>query len=241
MLIRLSRIGPKAANVAKALAILGDEARPHHLSDLTGLGLEEVLEQADALEAADLVRMERGLSFAHPLVRAVVEADIPAGAQQAAHAQAASLLRGEGALSELVAAHLLRATPGALGGAAEILGEAAARAFARGAPASAVTYLERALEEPAEPAERARMRVLLAEAAVAAGAPQAPEHLERALLDAPRQDRPRIRLAYGWALHAAGRFAEAATEFAAGLQELEIEDEGLRMELRTGANTAGML
>jgi DNA-binding CsgD family transcriptional regulator len=242
VLIRLSRLGDEGVAVAEALAVLGDNAKAHHVAALASLAPAAALRQADALEAADLIRVDRGMRFAHPLIRAVVEDDMAAGARQSAHAQAASLQLAERAPVETVASHLLRAAVGAVPGAVATLRAAASRAVARGAPASAVVYLERAIEEPESLGERAAMRTELAEAAVAAGAASAVEHLEQALLDAP-DDRARVRtyLALGWALHAAARFREAAEAFDAGMAIAPADEQLATMELRTGVMTAGML
>ncbi len=242
VLIRLSRLGIDAVALAEALAVLGDNAKPHQVAALASLEPVGALAQADALEAADLIRVDRGMRFAHPLIRSVVEDDMGPGARQSAHARAASLQLAERAPDETVASHLLRSAVGAVPGAVETLRTAASRAVARGAPASAVVYLERAIEEPESVGERAAMRTELAEAAVAAGAASAVEHLEQALLDAPDpQARVRIFLALGWALHAAGRFREAGDAFDAGTALEPAGEELIAMELRTGVMTAGML
>jgi DNA-binding CsgD family transcriptional regulator len=239
VLIRLSHAGPDAARVAEALVVMGEHAQAHHIAVLAELDIDTVLRQADALTAADLVRFEQGMRFAHPLVRAVVESDMPTGRRQALHARAALLLLEEDAPPEAVAVHLLPAPPRAVPGAAETLRRAAARAIARGAPASAVTYLQRAILEPED---RMGIRGELAEAAVAAGTSDAVEHLEQALLDRPAGvERARLHLTLGWALHAAARFGEAASVFDAGLADTPEENEQLRVELRTGALTSGML
>ncbi len=82
----------------------------------------------------------------------------------------------------------------------------------------------------------------LAEAAVAAGTSDAVEHLEQALLDTSSGiERARLHLTLGWALHAAARFGEAASVFDAGLADTSKDEEQLRVELRTGMLTSGML
>ena len=239
VLIRLSRAGPDAVRVAEALVVMGEHAQAHHIATLAELDIDTVLSQADSLAAADLVRFEEGMRFAHPLVRSVVESDMPSGRRQGLHARAALLLLEEDAPPEAVAVHLLPAPPRAVPAAAETLRRAAARAIARGAPASAVTYLERAILEPED---RVGIRRELAEAAVAAGTSDAVEHLEQALLDTSSGiERARLRLTLGWALHAAARFGEAASVFDAGLADTSEDEEQLRVELRTGMLTSGML
>ena len=98
------------------------------------------------------MRRELPLGFAHPLLRAAVEADMPPARRDRAHRRAAELLAADPARADEVAVHLLRTEPAGSPWVAEALCAAADRALARGAPNAAVVLLGRALEEP--PAER---------------------------------------------------------------------------------------
>ena len=82
---------------------------------------------------------------------------------------------------ECVSAHLLEAAPDGDAVVVEYLRATAQRAMARGAPASAVRYLERALREPPADAERPAVLAELGRAEAAAGLPEAVAHLEAAI------------------------------------------------------------
>jgi len=71
------------------------------------------------------------------------------------HAQAADLLRADGADAELVGVHLLRSEAAADRAVVAALRAAAAAAANRGSPDTAARYLRRALAEPPPAAERA--------------------------------------------------------------------------------------
>ena len=247
VLSRLGRLGAGARAVARATAVLGEDARPHLVALLAQLTVDDVLLEADRLSTASLVTVGVTLRFRHPLIRAVVADDVQDGRRSAGHARAAQALHDEGAPPERVAGHLLHAPAAVVEDAVGILEGAAARAIARGAPASAARYLERALLEPLDAPARAGLRAALAEAAVATGSPRAIDHLREAALDvdAPAE-RARIHLTLGWALHAAGRPADSAAAFERGQADLagappDAVDPELAIELETGALTAGML
>ncbi len=244
VLARLAPMGRGAAEVLRALAVLGDGAAPHRVAQLAGLPVDAVLAEADRLAAADLLARGPGLAFAHQLVRASIEAGAPSGWRAAAHASAAVIVHADGALPEHVAAHLLLAPAGGHPDAAAWLRLAAERATARAAPAAAVAYLERALEEPTDPGTQLALRAQLGAAAVAAGSPRAVEHLAALVEESPAGERARARLALGWALHTAGRPSDAAEAFAAGLSDHRAAgggDDELATELDVGELTAGML
>ena len=101
----------------------------------------------------------RPLRFRHELLRGAVLAEMRAGEQARARAAAVELLRAHGAEPERIAAQLLHIEPRGDASAALTLNEAAARASARGAPASAAALLRRALAEP--PQDDARVAVLM--------------------------------------------------------------------------------
>ena len=91
------------------------------------------------------VRPGRPLEFVHPVVRAAVYADIPAAARALGHRRAGRLLALEQAPPERVAAHLLASEPEADTWTVDTLRRAAQQALGRGAPESAILYLQRAL------------------------------------------------------------------------------------------------
>jgi DNA-binding CsgD family transcriptional regulator len=151
VLVRLGRLAAPAHSVARALAILGEGSDHGLVAALGGLDARQTLDAADELRAAAILDPGAPLRFLHPLVRTALYADIPAGERAAAHAHAAALLRDRGARPEQIAVHLLASEPDGDREAVETLLAAGARAFSSGAPASAITYLMRALREPAPP------------------------------------------------------------------------------------------
>jgi DNA-binding CsgD family transcriptional regulator len=147
---RLSRLSPEAVALARALAVLDGEAELRHVVALADLPAAPGEAAADELTLARLVGSGRPLRFAHPLLRAAVEAELPPARRAASHRRAASILDAEPALADRAAAHLLACEPAADPWVAARLRGAAQRALARGAPEAAVRLLERALREPDE-------------------------------------------------------------------------------------------
>lgn len=231
---RLERLGPKAVDLARAAAILGDDATLRRAAALAGADAEQAASVADALAAASIFKEDGSLAFSHPLVRGSVEAAIAADELARSHAKVARLIAEEGAPAERVASHLLNAPRAADPWAVDKLRTGAARALARGVPLTAVRYLRRALEEPPGDAELAAVLVDLAGAEALAAQPEAIDRLEQALelLDDGRE-RARLLLRLGRLLHEGGRVAEASERFERGLDELAGADEELALELET--------
>jgi tetratricopeptide (TPR) repeat protein len=232
LLVRLGKLRSEAAKLAVAAAILGDDVPLQLAAALAGLALEEALDGADMLVAAEIIE-RRGLeagrfSFVHPIVREAIYKDQPAGRRAHAHAQAARLLIDRDIACERVAAHLLRAQPGVEESAVEILRAAAHEATARGMPASAVTFLTRALEEPMDAASTGQLLLELAEAEL--GASKVVE-AERHATDArkllpPSEARAEAEQILGRALFARAKYREAGEAFERGLAELGEDSHG---------------
>jgi DNA-binding CsgD family transcriptional regulator len=210
--VRLMRLSDDAAGVARAVAVLGDDAQLRHVAALTGREPDRVAAAADALAASDILRPVAGgaLRFAHPLLASAVYADVGTAERAALHRRAAEILRDEDITPERVAAHLLPSTGTGETWVVEVLGDAAARALALGVPESAAGYLRRALEEPPEPAARSRLLRQLGISEAATGLPSAVDRLVEALAAAGGEaDRAQTLLALGRTLASAGRHGEA--------------------------------
>jgi DNA-binding CsgD family transcriptional regulator len=150
VLVRLARLSPAARAVASALVVLGDDVDHRLAAALAGLDEATALGGADELRGvAILDPAAASLRFVHPLVRTALHREVPAGERAQAHARAAELLRARGASAERRASHLVATTPCGDRTTVETLIEAGAKALASGAPRSAITYLTRALHEPA--------------------------------------------------------------------------------------------
>ncbi|MHB8656535.1 MAG: hypothetical protein ACYC91_01060 [Solirubrobacteraceae bacterium] len=199
--MRLARLSEPAVALARAVAILGDDARARRAGTLAGLDAATTAKAIESLTAAGIIEALEPLAFVHPLIAA----EIPAGDRAADHRRAAELLRGEGVGEDRLASHLLRASCAGDEVTVEVLGAAAARAILRGAPESAVVYLERALDEPPALARRAELLIELGEARDAAGGQSAAEPFTAALEllgDADR--RAQVRWKLGRVLFARG-------------------------------------
>jgi DNA-binding SARP family transcriptional activator len=151
--LRLARLGPPAVAFCGALAVLGDNARLAHVADLAALAAADAGQTARQLADIEIVQQSPRcprealgagtISFVHPLVRAAVYEGLADAARLEGHARAAHLLADSGDVPERVAAHLLLIPATGDKFVVATLRRAAEQAFIRGAPDSAVTYLER--------------------------------------------------------------------------------------------------
>jgi len=177
----LDRLSPGARAFAQAIAILGDGVDLDVVAELTGLWQDDAAAAAAELNRAGLLADAGDLRFRHPLLAGAVRVSLSPHERTAAHARAAALLRSRQADTERVALQLMHTAPTADADVVIELRDAAARARRRGAPATVVALLRRALAEP--PPKQARAEILLelgrAEAAVGRSA-EAATHLEEA-------------------------------------------------------------
>ncbi|MBV9312047.1 MAG: AAA family ATPase, partial [Solirubrobacterales bacterium] len=149
VLDRLSRYPIVTAKVAEGVAILGASATLHRLSRLTCASNDEVASAIGQLiDAEILAQPDHTIDFVHPLVRRAAYERLSAARRQVMHAQAAELLREEGAPVGQTASQLLRAMSAGEWWRVAELRQASAEALAVGAPEAATTYLHRALIEP---------------------------------------------------------------------------------------------
>jgi DNA-binding CsgD family transcriptional regulator len=238
---RLQRLPGPAADVARALATLGD-ASLSHVAALSGVELDAAATAVDVLAAVGLVTIGDPLRFAHPLLRSAVYSSIPQTQRALMHARAFRLLRDTNVAAERVAAHLLIAPPGADAAAVETLVAVGRRALAEGSPDSAVRHLRRALEEPPSADAMGRVLVELGRAEFVVGLPDAATRFsEAAELETEVSARARIRLEHGRALYGTGRLPEAAATFELGAEELGGADAELEADLRAGWATVARL
>ncbi|MDQ3762793.1 MAG: LuxR C-terminal-related transcriptional regulator [Actinomycetota bacterium] len=174
----------------------------------------------------------RALGFVHPLVRAAVYEGLSEAKRIQAHACAVRLLTEAGAAPEQIAAHLINVLPGGNPGAVAILRQAAEQALVRGAPDSAVVYLERCLTEPPSPEERAEVLIQLGAIAQQVDLAKAVQHLSAALtLTRQPEQRGLIAEMLGRALFFVGRNDEAIEVYTQALAEAE-EHADLRRRLQ---------
>ena len=144
VLLRLARLPQPAVALARAVAILGEQPGLPAAAALAGIDELEAAQAAGVLAAADILRPGEPLGFVHPLVRDAVYGELAAAQRGLEHARAARVLDQLGAGADQIASQLLAAPPRGDAWVVGRLREAAQLALTRGAPESAMTYLERA-------------------------------------------------------------------------------------------------
>jgi DNA-binding CsgD family transcriptional regulator/tetratricopeptide (TPR) repeat protein len=233
VLMRLGRLPAETAEVARAVAILGDGADVSTVAALAELDEERAGSAVAALVRAEILRPEPPLGFVHPLVADAVYRDVPPGDRELRHARAARLLAALEAPAERVAAHLLHVPPAGEAWRVATLREAATLASRKGAAENAVSFLTRALEEPPARAERSGVMLDLGLAEALTRGPAAVEHLQTAYegISAPELRGEVARVLALTLLQTGSRDAAAAVagEAAAALPA-ELDD--LRLHLK---------
>ena len=236
VLHRLATLGPAAGELARAVAVLGDDSEPQLAGRVSGLSEDAARAAADDLVRADiLVGVER-LRFVHPIVRAALYEDLAPRERQARHAAAAEALAQAGASPERVTAHLLLTSPTGDQRRVEMLRSAARGAARRGDPGAAAARLRRALAE--SPAERERAEILTELGRFEVTSMQfeaAEEHLESALTSTgePMVKADAAATLARCAIASGGRSAETAVDALASLAaQLRPVDPERSLELR---------
>jgi len=231
-LARLRGLPPGAVALTRALAVL--ERAPLRLAaDLAGLDPADAERAAQALVDVGVVADTLPLEFEHPLIRSSVYADLSAARRASAHLQAARLLAATGADPERVAGHLLHAEPCREPWAVQTLETAAATAWARGAPDTALGYLRRAAAELPAAERPVPLLLALGRAEARAGdLDTATESLRQAVATAAGPVVTAATLALATALTVSGRGAEARAPLTAALHALADEDRDRGLALR---------
>jgi DNA-binding CsgD family transcriptional regulator len=238
VLVRLSRLPPSAAALARAGAVLGGGAF-RQAAVLAELDEATAAKAFDGLVSVDILAPAPLLEFVHPLLREVVYADIAPGERAVAHRRAARVLADAGAEPERTASQLLACEPAGAGWAVQILRAAARDAHARGATRSAVTYLARALREPPALELRASVMHELGLAETNEGLSEAPDHLAEALRLTPEWGgRAAIAPELAVALEYRGRSGEAVEVLEQTIEALGERRPDLRFRLEAQAVVA---
>jgi DNA-binding CsgD family transcriptional regulator len=173
VLRRLAALGEGAGALARALSVLGTGAELNDAATLAALEPAAAASLAESLVRIQVLRDERRLSFAHPLVRAAIYLDLPLAARARLHARAARVLADAGADANAVAAQLLETDPAGDAAVVELLRAGARRGVEQGAMEVAATYLRRAVAEPPTSEVSAAVFRELGAAELAAGRPDA--------------------------------------------------------------------
>jgi len=180
VLLRVSRLDPQAPALARAVAVLGEQARLTMCAELAGLAVREASTLVAGL--VDLAVLVGGdpLRFVHPIVRTAIYNDLSATEQADLHARAAKLLAEQRADPGAIAVHVVATPPSGDRNVVAMLREAARSALAGGAPDTAAEQLRRALAEPPDASDRPLVLFELGNAEHELGDPAAPEHLREA-------------------------------------------------------------
>ncbi len=235
VLHRLAGLGPSATELARSVAVLGDDSELQLAARVSGLSQEAARESADDLVRADIFGDGERLRFDHPIVRAALYEDLAPGERHARHAAVAQALAAAGAEPERVTAHLLLTTPTGDQRRVQILRSAAVGAAHRGSPQAAAARLRRALDESPSEQERAEILADLGRYEVAAMQFDAAEdHLQACLIsDAELTTRADAAATLArCAIVSDGRSAHTAVDALASLaKQLEPLDRERSLEL----------
>jgi DNA-binding CsgD family transcriptional regulator len=235
VLHRLAALGPSATELARAVAVLGDESELQLAARVSELSEEAARSAADDLARADIFARGERLGFVHPIVRTALYEDLAAGERQARHAAVAEALASLGAPPERITVHLLLTPPTGDQQRVHTLRSAAAGAAHRGAPGAAAVRLRRALAESPAQQERAEILTELGRDEVAAMEFEAAEEHLQASLSSDGMLTTRADAACALArcaVASGGRSAETAVEALASLaRELAPRDADRSLEL----------
>jgi DNA-binding CsgD family transcriptional regulator len=242
VLLRLARLPARAGGLAQALAVLGEAPQLEIAAELAGLDEAAADEFAAALVRADVLAADLALTFVHPVVRAAVYEDIPPPIRKRMHADAARLLAGRGVRPLELAPHLLATDPVGEPATVELLRAAGADALALGDPATAVSYLERALAEPPPDDALAGALAELGVAQTRTGSREAIDHLTRAVaLTQDGAEAAARRLELARVLKFAGRPVEAVELLRVAEQQLGPGDHELGEAIRVELLSSGQM
>jgi DNA-binding CsgD family transcriptional regulator len=232
ILARIERRSADAVRVARALSVLAPGAGLRLVARVAGIEPDVAARAADELRDADILEPTAALAFVHPVVRGTIHADLAEAERLEMHATAARALTADGVQPRDVAPHLLAAAPAGDQTAVATLRAAAQAAARDGAGATAVRFLERALDEPPDEDVRGDMLAELGNARVLAGDMSGASTALRASvgLAGDPGERAGRRLALGRALAA----SEGPTTSIAVLEEAidELGDADREMTLR---------
>ncbi|MHB8694974.1 MAG: helix-turn-helix transcriptional regulator [Solirubrobacteraceae bacterium] len=241
VLLRLSALGEDVLEVARACAVVGDQAPLALVADVAGLDVGQVVTAVEKLVAAQFLTSSDPATFVHPMIRSAVYDAMPPGHRPAAHTTTARALHLRASGSEAIAHHLLAGVTRQEEWMRTALHDAGRSAARKGAPNTAVRYLRRALEltPPDEPNTSLLIDLGLVEAA--SGHETSLERFEQALAmltDVP--DQARTLYALGQTLYRFGRNGPAATTFLRGATLFDGRDDELALMFEGAYASVGL-
>ncbi|GAA3162714.1 MULTISPECIES: ATP-binding protein [Streptomyces] len=176
---RLARASDGARALARALTVADDQLDIATLAALADLDVPAAAHAVAELVTAGIVADTARIRFSHTLLRNAVDGTLDPAYRRAAHARAAALLRGTGAPTEAVAAHLVKAGPPGEPWMTRTLAAAATSAHALDAPDVALGFLRHALTGPHP--DRSPLLCYLGLLEAYTGGEQGPAHLAESL------------------------------------------------------------
>ena len=96
VLLRIGAAHPRAPELVRAVAVLGDGAGLAEAAELADVPVELAADIVDVLVAQAILTTARGLEFGHPIVREAVYGDLGHGRRAVEHARAARVLAAAG-------------------------------------------------------------------------------------------------------------------------------------------------
>lgn len=232
LLLQLSRLPAAASALVRAVAMLGSDAELRYAAALAGLEVLEAAQAADLLATAGILASGRPLRFIHQIVEAAIYSQLPGAERDLMHGEAARILAASGAAAERSASHLLASEPTNDPWSVKVLRAAARDAVARGAPESALSYLNRAQREGPD---RGLTPTLLRELGIAellARRPASSRHLSEALaMTADPRQRAMIAQQLAHAFAFADSWQEAVSVLDRAIEDLANADTGLAQAL----------
>ena len=232
---RLRTLPAGATGLAGALAAIGvgePAADLRYAARIAELDQVRAAELARNLVDVGILRPGPRLAFAQPILATAVRHDMPPSVRDRLHYRIARLTAD--APFRAISAQLLRVQPSADPWVTRTLLAAGRAALADGDTAEAVDVLHRALAEP--PPEDARAEILaeLGRAQLHARMPEGITHLDEALrLSSDPAERVSVGINLARALLGAGRFTDAAALLTGLTAEVETNDSGLALRLRS--------
>ena len=228
---QLRRRSPAVGAVARALAILGDDASLEDTAEVAGIEGKAAADAVDALIEAQLLHPSLPPRFVHPIIQQALQDSIPPAERSQLHLAAARALARDPARRERAAAHLMAVGPVGERWAFDALTAAARRDGAPGTADHAVRFLRRALEEKAPDWLRRSILLELGAAESAARMPEAVGHMEQAqrLSNTP-SERAHAALGLSMVRFLAAELPDAV----AACEDVLAAGDGLDRELRLG-------
>ncbi|MGW0614020.1 ATP-binding protein [Streptomyces sp. NPDC002788] len=233
---RLQGFGTTTVRFAYAAAVLGQSISPELAARIAAIGNTAAADAIRKLRAARILAdgedAEENLEFVHPLIATTIYGAIGTSLREGMHNSAAEAVRAAGLGPAAAARHLLEVPCEGSTEAVACLREAAREALHSGAPEAARRLLNRALQEPPLPEERAVLLHELACATFLIKPTATVTHLREALAEPDIDPELRASMVYRLtqALAHTDRMAEAATVAADEAQRATHPRIRLRMQ-----------